>query len=141
MLQPVGFARSPQPQGMRGTSSLAQTSAPPVQEISLRVAVSEGRSGSADKPVPPGPQPFATCSKHSEVVFATLRTRNGTFFHHSWEMHRDMPDPCELWSALSDPRMSPNPQTQLISPCLLVLFFTPLLSSRCYKKLCSPALH
>ena len=103
MLQPVGFARSPQPQGMRGTSSLAQTSAPPVQEISLRVAVSEGRSGSADKPVPPGPQPFATCSKHSEVVFAMLRTRNGKFFHHSWEMHRDVPDPCELWSTLSDP--------------------------------------
>lgn len=66
MLQPVAFARSPQPGGMQGTSSLAQTSTPPHVQISLRVAVSKGRSGSADKPVPPEPQPVATCSKHSE---------------------------------------------------------------------------
>lgn len=63
------FAPSPQPWGMRGTSSLAQTSAaPPVQETSLRVAVS------ADKPVPPEPQPVATCSKRSECSVCHLFT-------------------------------------------------------------------
>ena len=65
------------------------------------------------------------------VVFAVspLHARNSKFFHRSWEVHGDVPDPCEIWSTLSAPRMSPDPQTQWISPCLHALFLTPLCSS------------
>lgn len=59
------------------------------------------------------------------------------FFQHSCEVHGDLPDFCELWSTFSAPRMSPNPPRH---PHLPVLFFTPLLSSRCSRNVCT-ALH
>lgn len=78
MLQLAGFAPSPQPQGMRVTRSLGQISTPPPVQISLRVAGSKGRSCSAEKPVPPEPQPVATCSKRSELCLPSLCSTLGT---------------------------------------------------------------